>query len=543
MSSALTPDVFLTGTTLQQGKYRLDSILSQSDSLIIYRATHRCLDKTVTIQTLRNRPELNPNQPRIVQRFISAAQRAAQASHPHLIHINDLFVELELPFLVMDHLVGESLGELTAKHSFSEEKAVEYIFQVAPALSALHRQNCLHGSLQPEHLLLQAADNRIVLTDLGLEKSLMSGSLNSGSAGYIAPEQYSSNQGLSPATDVYALAATFYTLLTGHRPVCATSRQQTSLPSPRQFYPQLSHASEQAVFTGMALRASERPQSIEQWLALLRPMPPSKPPKIKATVTHLQKTTQLQGASTAKPSSAPLKPHRQVPNATAEAEVAASLLVPPSTPLKDMSTRSKPLTHPNHPKFPTRFLWLTSAIAGVMGLGFGFVLRFNYLSQFSAPQAVSPKSTKVQKESFPPRPKAESSDLNPTNNAVGNLAPEPGPRPQDFANVEEPVKRENITGTAGRQTLRSSQPAPRDSIVESEIGEIPHELTPAGLAIPQEDNSPALSDWADIVPSQSAYQTTSPVDEEADRPAEVSPLPEDFDLSDAPDREFLTPQI
>ncbi|MEO0373451.1 MAG: serine/threonine-protein kinase [Cyanobacteria bacterium P01_A01_bin.17] len=540
MSSALTPDVFLTGTTLQQGKYRLDSILSQSDSLIIYRATHRCLDKTVTIQTLRNRPKLSPNQPRIVQRFISAAQRAAKASHPHLIHINDLFVELELPFLVMDHLVGESLGELTAKKSFSEEKAVEYIFQVAPALSAMHRQNCLHGSLQPEHLLLQAADNRIVLTDLGLEKSLMSGSLNSSSAGYIAPEQYSSHQGLSPATDVYALAATFYTLLTGHRPVPAESRQQTSLPSPRQFYPQLSHASEQAVLIGMARRASERPQSIEQWLAQLRPMPPSKPPKIKAAVTHLQQTTQLQGASTAKLSSAPLKSHRQIPNATAEAEVAASLLVPPSTPPKDMSTRSK---HPAHPKFPTRFLWLTSAIAGVMGLGFGFALRFNYLSQFSSPQAVNPKSTKVQKESFPPRPKAESSDLNPTDNAVGNLAPEPGPEPQDFANVEKPVKRENITGTEGRQTLRSSQPAPRDSIVESEIGEIPHELTPAGLAIPQEDDSTALSDWADIVPSQSAYQTTSPVDEAADGPANVSPLPEDFDLSDAPDPEFLTPQI
>lgn len=538
MSPALTPDVHLTGKNLQQGKYRLDRVLSQSDSLVVYCATHRCLDKAVAIQTLRDRPELRPNQPRIVQQFISAAQRASKASHPHLVHVNDLFVESGLPFLVMDHLVGESLGKLAAGQPFSEDQAVDYILQVAPALSALHRYNLLHGTLQPESLLLQSSEKRIILTDLGLEKSLMSGSLNSEAAGYIAPEQYSPHQRLSPATDVYALAAVLYTLLTGRRPVSATLRQQQSLPSPRQFYPQISVASEQAILAGMSLKMSERPQSIEQWLALLKSMPPSGPPR--TPVTQLQKATQLQVAPTPASSASPKSQiHRSRAVAKAEAMVESSP-VPPSTLSKDMPTRSKP---PTHPKFPIRFLWLTSAIASFMGLGFGFVVRFNYLSQFSAPQAVNPKSTKVQKESFPPRPKTEASDLNPTDNAVGNLTSAPDRGSQDFANIEQPLVEERATGREDRQTLRSSEPAPSDTIVESEIGEIPHELTPAGLTIPQEDNSATPSDWDDVIPNQSAYQTAPSVEEEVDRPAEVAPLPDDFGQPDATDREFLTPRI
>jgi serine/threonine protein kinase len=542
MSPELTPKVFPTGTSLQQGKYRLDEILSQSDSLITYRATHRCLDQTVAIQTLRDRPELHPNQPRIVQQFIAAAQKVAKVPHPHLVHVNDLFVESELPFMVTDHLAGESLGKLAARQPLSEEKALNYICQVAPALSILHQHHCLHGSLQPDYLLLQPPEHRVILTDLGLEKSLMSGSLNSGSAGYIAPEQYSPSQGLSPAADVYALAAVLYTLLTGHRPVSAMLRQQTPLSSPRQFCPQLSIASEQAILTGMALRVSERPPTIEQWLSLLKPMSPSDPPTAKLPVTQLQTATQLQAPALAEAPSAPLEPlQKQSSKATvSEAErVVASPPVLSSIPPKAMLTRSKP---PTHPKFPTRFLWLTSGIAGVMGLGFGFVLRFHYFTQFSTPQAANSQRTKIQRESFPPRPKVELSNLSPADDTVDRLVQEPNRTQDNATNVEPPAQQERFTEKENRQTLRSSQPSPTDSIVESEIGEIPRELTPAGLTIPQDDRA-STNDWADVVPSQSTDQATSPADEETALPTDVSPLPDDLDLSDDPDRNFLSPQI
>jgi serine/threonine protein kinase len=542
MSPELAPNAFPTGTSLQQGKYRLDDILSQSDSLITYRATHRYLDQTVAIQTLRDRPELRPNQPRIVQQFIAAAQKVAKVPHSHIVHVNDLFVESELPFIVTDHLTGESLGKLADRQPLSEEKALDYICQVAPALSTLHQHRCLHGSLQPDYLLLQSPEHRVILTDLGLERALMSGSLNSGSAGYIAPEQYSPSQRLSPAADVYALAAILYTLLTGHRPVSATSRQRTPLSSPRQFCPQISIASEQAIFTGMALRVSERPSTIEQRLSLLKPMPPSDPPTAKLPVTQLQTATQLQVTPAAEATAASLKPIQNQSSKAALSDLERVVASPPvlsSIPPKAMLTRSNPSAHP---KFPIRFLLLTSGIAGVMGLGFGFILRFHYFTQFSTPQVANSQPTKIKRESFPPRPKVELSNLSPAGDTVDRPIQEPDRTQDNVTNVEPSAQQERLTEQENRQTLRSSQPSPTDSIVESEIGEIPRELTPTGLTIPPDDSA-STNDWADVVPSQSTDQAASSADEETALPADVSPLPDDLDLSDDPDHKFSSPQI
>ncbi len=540
MSSALAPNVLPTGTSLQQGKYRIEKVLRQSDSLITYLATHRGLDQAVAIQTLRNRPELHPNQPRIAQRFIAAAQKIADISHPSLVHVNDLFVELEFPYMVMDYLLGDSLGKLANQQPLSEKKALNYIFQVAPALIALHQHHCPHGSLQPDYLHLQRRENRIMLVDLGVESSLMPGSLNSGSIGYISPEQYSPNQGLSPASDVYSLAAILYTLLTGHCPVAATLRPQNTLPSPRQFCAHLSLVNEQAILAGMALKVSERPPSIEQWLALLSLEPQPVSSSINVPTTQLQTATQLQvGAVPVETSSPPREKDPKAKTGPETERVVASPPAPSSTLTKTMPVRSKTLAPST---FPIRFLLFAGGIAGLMGVCFGFILRFNYFTQFSPSQAVSSQGPKVQKESFPVRPKAELSDSSPSDDAVERFEPEPNREREDALTFEPPAQSELATEVESRQTLQSSQTSPPDSIVESEIDEVPRELTSAGLTAPQDDSA-AISDWADVVPSQSAYQVASPTDDEIDVPAENAPLPDELDLPSDPEREFLSPQI
>ncbi|MGB7415594.1 MAG: serine/threonine-protein kinase, partial [Thermosynechococcaceae cyanobacterium] len=280
MSPELAPSALALGTSLQQGKYRLDQILCRVDYTLTYQATHRGLDQTVAIQTLCDRPELQANRATIIQRFIASAQKRAKVYHSHLIHVNDLFIELDLPFMVTDYAAGASLGQVALKKAIPEQQSLDYLRQAAAAVTRLHQHHCLHGNLNPEAFVLRSQDHQIILTDLGLERELTPGAPSPSLEGYISPEQYRPQQGLTPAADVYALAASLYTLVTGHRPVSALAREQNPLSHPRQLCPQLSAATEQAILAGMEIKAADRPQTIEQWLSLLTPSKQSPPPAI-----------------------------------------------------------------------------------------------------------------------------------------------------------------------------------------------------------------------------------------------------------------------
>ena len=89
------------------------------------------------------------------------------------------------------------------------------------------------------------------------------------SAGYAPIEQYLSRAKRTPATDVYGLAATFYSLLTGVAPIASILRHRQPLMSPRDLRPELSPVVSQAVMRGMALEIDDRPANVEAWLSLL----------------------------------------------------------------------------------------------------------------------------------------------------------------------------------------------------------------------------------------------------------------------------------
>jgi serine/threonine protein kinase len=513
MSSELASSALTLGTSLQQGKYRLDQVICQSDHTIIYQATHRNLNQTVAIETLCHRPELEAKRAAAVQQFITRAQKVAKIHHPHLIHVNDLFVDFDLPFMVMDYAAGASLGKVALQKAIPTQQALDYIRQVAPAVARLHQHQYLHGNLNPDALVLRSQDHQVILTNLGLEHERNSSSPE----GYTAPEQYHQPRGLTPATDIYALAASLYTLVTGHRPISASSREQNSLPPPRQLCPQLSSDLEQAILSGMEIKASDRPQTVEQWLSLLPPSASVEPvPQAKAN------------AATATPKAADLT---QIPEPT----VTTDLPSLPSALSKTMSTPLKPAPH-LQPQFPLKALWISGGIAGLVGLGIGFIVRFQYLTQFATPQTSGNPIQKVKRESFPPRPKTATPDLQDNQrltiesnqNEVVNAEPE---RPDN-------------TGTGEEQAiLRYGSTSSTDQIMESEIGEFSPELTPTGIIVPPNENS-TTSDWSDLLPSRSAYQTGRQPNSAPE--SELPPAPGTLDgpsPSSDLDREFLPPQI
>ncbi|HLO47789.1 MAG TPA: protein kinase [Kamptonema sp.] len=287
------------GTVLQKGKYKIDEVLGIGGFGITYRATHTYLGQTVAIKTLNDRLCQHPDFALFQQQFIAEAQRLSWCQHPNIVRLLDFFEEAGLSFIVMDYIPGESLAQLVKSgQPLSEAEALHYIQQIASALKALHQSGLLHRDIKPENIIRRAGTHLVMLIDFGIageftpEMRQAHSSLLS--SGYAPIEQYvpqgqevrkntfslanSARTGLgkstianrlTPATDIYSLAATFYYLLTAEKPVAASLRDRVSLLSLRLFQPQLSPAIEKAIMWGLEIDIHNRPQTVEDWLAFL----------------------------------------------------------------------------------------------------------------------------------------------------------------------------------------------------------------------------------------------------------------------------------
>jgi eukaryotic-like serine/threonine-protein kinase len=262
------------GQTLQNGKYTLDQELGRGGFGITYKATHHYLGQVVVIKTLNEFIRQSTNFAEFKRKFQDEGRRLALCSHPSIVRVIDFFVEEDLPYLVMDYIPGKSLDAVVLPDNpLPEATAVHYIRQVGEALKVVHRNGLLHRDVKPQNLILRDDNQQIVLIDFGTAREFSPGVVqthtNLISAGYAPIEQYLSKEKWTPATDVYGLAATLYTLLTAQIPIASILRDRQALPEPRSLRPDLSPAVNQAVLRGMAVEVQHRPASVDEWLALL----------------------------------------------------------------------------------------------------------------------------------------------------------------------------------------------------------------------------------------------------------------------------------
>ncbi|MEG4116388.1 protein kinase [Microcoleus sp. N9_B4] len=264
----------LIGKTLQGGKYTLEQELGRGGFGITFRANHRYLGQPVVIKTLNESLRQQPNFAEFDRKFQDEARRLASCVHPNIVRVSDFFVEDGQPYMVMDYVPGQNLGDVVLPNRpLPEELAILYITQIGAALKVVHQKGLLHRDVKPQNILLRQGTQEVVLIDFGIAREFTLGATQSHtnmvSDGYAPPEQYFAQGKYTPATDVYGLAATLYTLLTGQVPVAAILRTSQPMPSPRDLQPQLSAAVSQAVMRGMTVEAQNRPASVDEWLSLL----------------------------------------------------------------------------------------------------------------------------------------------------------------------------------------------------------------------------------------------------------------------------------
>ncbi|PIG95013.1 serine/threonine-protein kinase [Gloeocapsopsis sp. IPPAS B-1203] len=264
----------LVGKKLQRGKYTLDQEIGRGGFGITFTATHQYLGQVVVIKTINEELRQHPEYVSFYRQFQDEARRLATCVHPNIVRVSDFFIEDALPYMVMDYVPGQTLDQVVFPNNpLSEATAIHYIRQIAAALQVVHKNNLLHRDVKPQNIILRQGTQEVVLIDFGIAREFTPGHTqthtNIVSEGYAPIEQYLPHAPRTPATDVYGLAATLYSLLTAKVPVAASLRDRVSMPTPRDIQPQLSIAINQAVMRGMAVEAKFRPATIAEWLALL----------------------------------------------------------------------------------------------------------------------------------------------------------------------------------------------------------------------------------------------------------------------------------
>ncbi|MEG4084092.1 serine/threonine-protein kinase [Microcoleus sp. POL10_C6] len=268
----------LIGKTLQGGKYTLEQELGRGGFGITFRANHRYLGQPVVIKTLNESLRQQPNFAEFDRKFQDEARRLASCVHPNIVRVSDFFVEDGQPYMVMDYIAGQNLGDVVGSNNpLPENLAILYITQIGAALKAVHQKGLLHRDVKPQNIILRQGTQEVVLIDFGIAREFTPGATQSHtnmvSDGYAPPEQYFAQGKYTPATDVYGMAATLYTLLTAQVPVAAILRTSQPMPSPRDLQPQLSTTVSSAVMRGMTVEAQNRPATVDEWLSLLHGQP------------------------------------------------------------------------------------------------------------------------------------------------------------------------------------------------------------------------------------------------------------------------------
>ena len=208
-------------------------------------------------------------------KFVKEAQMICRLNHPGIVHVSDVFEENDTVYYVMDYLKGSSLADKVKHHGhLSEAEALQYIRKVAEALRYIHSQNVNHLDLKPANIMIREADDEPIIIDFGVSKQYdehkdeTSTTPPGISEGYSPLEQYRPGgvKEFSPQSDIYALGATLYKILTGNTPPSASDVNEDGLPP---FPAYVSKTTANAIEMAMEPRRKRRLSSVDEFLQLL----------------------------------------------------------------------------------------------------------------------------------------------------------------------------------------------------------------------------------------------------------------------------------
>jgi serine/threonine protein kinase len=259
------------------GNYELLEKIAEGGMGTVYRARERTTGQTVAVKVA---PAHVAKSPILLKRFELEYSVARTLEHPNLVRALDFGFHGSAPYLVMEFVEGESLGQKIERDGpLPESEAIRLIAQVAQGLHKAHKQGIVHRDVKPDNILV-TPDGQAKLTDLGLVKeveadlNLTRTGRGLGTPHFMAPEQFRAAKTAGPRADIYGLGATLYMMVTGQLPFGSTTgpldawmrKINNDLPSPRELVPGLSERVDWAIRRAMSPDQEHRPSTCREFV-------------------------------------------------------------------------------------------------------------------------------------------------------------------------------------------------------------------------------------------------------------------------------------
>jgi serine/threonine protein kinase len=260
----------------QLGNYDIVVKIAEGGMGTVYKARNRVSGDIVALKVITSSTAKNPV---MLQRFEREFMAARVLDHPNVVRAIEYHGHGPHPFLVMEFVDGESIGQRVERAgAFPEAEAVRLIAQVCEGLQRAHKQGLVHRDVKPDNILV-TRDGVAKLTDLGLVKDI-EGDLNLTKTGrglgtphYMAPEQFRNAKGVDIRGDIYSLGATLYAMVTGQVPFekaspldCWMKKLHNEFAPPKELNPSLSDRVDWAIRRAMSAEPDRRPSSCREFV-------------------------------------------------------------------------------------------------------------------------------------------------------------------------------------------------------------------------------------------------------------------------------------
>jgi serine/threonine protein kinase len=258
------------------GDYDLLNKIADGGMGSVYKARSNISGELVAIKIV---PATMASNQVLLKRFEQEFKAASTLDHPNIVRALDFGYDGQSPYLVMEYVEGETLGQrIDRQGRLPEKEAVRIIAQIAQGLHKSHAHGMVHRDVKPDNILIRP-DGVSKIADLGLVKesetdlNLTRTGRGLGTPQFMAPEQFRNAKNADSRCDIYSLAATLYMAVTGELPFRSCSpldawmkKVQNDYPPPRELNPHLSERLDWAIRRAMSADPMQRPATCREFV-------------------------------------------------------------------------------------------------------------------------------------------------------------------------------------------------------------------------------------------------------------------------------------
>ena len=215
--------------------YEITRLLGRGGMAVVYQARQLALDRNVALKLIRTGPLATTDD---LARFEAEAAATASLQHPGIVAVHDTGIWQGLHYFSMQLIDGPTLSHKLSTGPLDSREAAQLTVTIAQAVDYAHHAGILHRDLKPSNVIIESETGQPFVADFGLAKLLSTDDSRSeltlsgamvGTPSYMSPEQaFGDSKRVSPASDVYALGAILYEMITGRAPFRAASPIETA---------------------------------------------------------------------------------------------------------------------------------------------------------------------------------------------------------------------------------------------------------------------------------------------------------------------------